>query len=221
MNPIDNDWKRKRNTKVIKFRSFPASGIIEFGNRITHEDWSFLNPEMDSTELVNLFETINGNVVEEVFPLQEMKVNGDDQQWMNVKLKKLKRQRQRVYQKQGKSEKYSRLKKEFEEEKRKAVELYKEKVIDQLKEGKRNSSYKALRRLDPEFERKKKEYCLQQHEEEGLAPEESVERIINNFISINSHQISKKNWQRLRKYHQSKNIKSTKKLNKQKNLTPG
>ena len=91
-----------------------------------------------------------------------------------------------MYRKHGKSEKYSRLKKEFEEEKMKAVEQYKEKVIEEKKEGKRNSSYKALRRLDPEFERKKKEYCLQQHEEDGLSPEESVERITNYFVNISN-----------------------------------
>ena len=41
-----------------------------------------------------------------------------------------------------------------------------------------------MRRLDPQYQKKKKEYCLQQHEEEGLSPQESVERIAKFFVDI-------------------------------------
>ena len=112
-----------------------------------------------------------------------MKVTVQDKPWMNVKLKKLKRQRQRVYNKSGRSIKYKKLKEEFDLERKKAIKFYEKKIVEELKEGKRTSTYKILRRLDPQHDRNK-QYCIQSHTDEGLSPEESVEKIARYFVSI-------------------------------------
>ena len=183
MKPRDNWSDHDKKTKVIKFRTFPDSKMLEFGQKITHENWSFLNKQMDPTAMVENFENHSEKMVEESFPLKEMKVTKDDKPWINQKLKNRKRQRQRVYRRQGRSPKYVQLKEQFKMEKKKAIQIFKTKIEKEVKEGKRACSYKTLRRLDPQYE-DAQEYCIQSHQDQGLSPKESVEKIARFFISI-------------------------------------
>ena len=115
--------------------------------------------------------------------MKEMKVSNEDKPWMNSKLKKIKRQRQRIYRKQGRTKKYLLLKESFNQEEKRGIKAFKEKIEKEVKEGKRASSYKTIRRLDPQYDIKQ-EYCIFSHQDAGLSPEESVERIANFFIAI-------------------------------------
>ena len=181
--PINNWSNSERTAKVIKFRTFPDSQIREFGRRIVQENWKMLEEKLDPTELVDRFERISGTMVEKYLPMKEMKVTSDDKPWINSRLKQLKRQRQRIYRRQGRSKKYLQLKETFNQEKKRAIKVFKEKIEKEVKDGKRASAYKTIRRLDPLYENKQ-EYCIQSHQDEGLPPQESVERIAKYFIAI-------------------------------------
>ena len=61
---------------------------------------------MSSTELVNTFENHTQLMVENIFPEKTITVTNFDKPYMTQELKKLRRQRQRIYRKEGKSCKY-------------------------------------------------------------------------------------------------------------------
>ena len=60
------------------------------------------------------------------------------------KLRTLRQQRQREYRQSGRSEKYLRIKKAFDEAFINEAHKYKDKIIAEVAEGKRGSLYKAL-----------------------------------------------------------------------------
>ena len=94
-----------------------------------------MNPQLSSTH--------------HCFPLKEMKKEENDKPWITAELKVLKRKHQRIYRKEGRSPKYVEVVKLFEEKREAAISKYKEKIVAEVKEGKRSSAYKALRKLDP------------------------------------------------------------------------
>ena len=73
--------------------------------------------------------------------------------------------------------------KQFMRKKKEAIVKYQKKVKEDLREGRIASSYKALRRLDP-LQGDQKAYCLQAHQDLGLSPQESVERIAAVFVAV-------------------------------------
>ena len=62
----------------------------------------------------------------------------------------------------------------FEIKKKKEIQKYKEKLFDDLKNGKINSAYKALRELGSGSENDKAEFTLPSHVEENLTPLQSA-----------------------------------------------
>ena len=58
--------------------------------------------------------------LDEIFPEKTRKINSDDQPWISFKLKKLDRQRKRVYHKERKSVKWKKLDKIFRKESKSA-----------------------------------------------------------------------------------------------------
>ena len=117
-------------------------------------------------------------------PKKEIFISGRDKPRMTEQLKILKRQHQRTYWKEGKSNKYLSIKKNFNLKRKGEIKKYKEKVINELNDGKRNSSYKALRKLGDHEENENPEFTLPTHLEENLSPQQSAERIAKYFVSI-------------------------------------
>ena len=129
------------------FRPMPDSSINKFGEEICNLSWDFLSPELSSTELTELFQGKMTSMIDHHFPLKTIKLTNSDQPWITDGLKKLKRIRRREFCRHGRSEKYRRLKTEFETKKKEAVKKYTDKIIEEVREGTRSSSYKALRKL--------------------------------------------------------------------------
>ena len=150
--PTDNWSAPNKKIKVIRYRTFPESGMREFGQLLMKEEWKSLEEEMTPTEMVDNFEKVSGDMIEKNFPMREMKVTQEDKPWINAKLKELKRKRQRIYRKHGRSQKYLQVKETFDMEKKKAIKVYKEKIEEEVRDGKRSNCYKTLRRLDPLYE---------------------------------------------------------------------
>ena len=106
-----------------------------------------------------------------------------DQPFFTEKLRSLRRERQREYQRSGKSEKYKLLKNTFDEIFRIEAHKYKTKVINEVKEGKRGSAYKAIRKLaSNSFE--DRSFSLPSHTEVNLSPQESAEVLADHFSYI-------------------------------------
>ena len=106
----------------------------------------------DPTALVTEFEKFNNNMLDRYFPMKTITITQRDKPWMKEHLKVLRRQKQRVYEKEGKSQRYMNLQKEFKMKKNKEIKKEREKTLSLLKDKRINSAYRALCNLGAEEE---------------------------------------------------------------------
>ena len=97
----------------------------------------------------------------------------------------LKQRRQREYTRHGRSEKYLEIKNIFEEKLKSEMVKYMEKIMLEVTEGKRGSSYPALKKLGARpGEGSKSWFQLPSHVDRNLSPAQSAEVIAEHFTSI-------------------------------------
>ena len=136
-----------RLRQEVKVRPFPDSGLAVFGCRLQEEDWSKLRDCESSSEVVASFESRSAEMVDCQFPVKTIQVGPHDLPYFTEELRKLKRRRQRAYRKGKRSEQYRRSKEAFESRKVKEATKYRNKIIEEVREGKRTSGYRAIRKL--------------------------------------------------------------------------
>ena len=90
-------------------RPLPDSGIEEFGQWITSEEWETIPENISSTEQVLKFQKLVEDKLDNIFPKKTYRVSQQDKAWMNFELKKLDRLKKREYRKHGRSDKYLKL----------------------------------------------------------------------------------------------------------------
>ena len=104
---------------------------------------------------------------------------------MTEELKKLKRQIQRIYRKNGRSPKYVDIKAQFDVKLRQAAAKYQEKIEAEVLEGKRNNSYSALRKMGGGGKADgHSSFSLPTHIEEDLSPQQCADRFADYFSHI-------------------------------------
>ena len=135
--------------------------------------------------MVSSFQNKLCNLVNDVFPEKVIRIKSNDLPYFNEELRKLKRQRLRVYNKEGKSAKYLELLDLFKQKLGIQLEKYKDKLLTEVQEGKRGSVYPALRKLGlrPGTDNNKW-FQLPSHIKDGLNPVQSAELIADHFSSI-------------------------------------
>ena len=134
--------------EVRSVRPMPESDITHFGQSLRMIDWSsILTYDLSPSSLVDVFETITSDLVDIHFPLKTISITSFDKPWINEELKALRRRRSRLYSRQGRSQEYLRLRTEFSEKMKIEANKYKDKMNNEVKEGKLGSSYSAIRKL--------------------------------------------------------------------------
>ena len=124
-------------------------------------------------------------MVDDTFPKRKIRVSSDDKPYFTEKLRKLKRIRQREYQKHGRSGKYLKLKENFEEKLKNEKVKYIRKISTEVSEGKRGSIYPALKKLGLRpGEEVQNTFSLPSHTSQNLSPAQSAELIASHFSSI-------------------------------------
>ena len=139
---------------------------------------------MTSTELVEVFEKYSSGLVNQFFPEKLVLISDKDNPYMTEELRLLRRQRQRVHAKWGKTDRYLNLKSLFDQKLKQEAEKYRIKIETEVSEGKRGNSYSALRKLDYGTQNCKQSFSLPNYEEEDLSPAQSAERLASYFSSI-------------------------------------
>ena len=109
-----------------------------------------------------------------------------DKSYINADIKKLDRLKKREYRKHGRSEKYLKLKKKFEEKLKKAATDHLEKNVRSLKESDPGRAYATLKKMgaQPGDMLDDGSFVLLNHLEEKLTNKEAVERISSHFAKI-------------------------------------
>ena len=172
--------------KVVRtIRPITSSSILNIGQVFTHEEWLFMDPKLSSTQLTELFEYYTGEVLNIHCPQTQVWSRPGDVPFVTEKMKVLKRVILREYEKRGKSEKYWELKSTFKQNYENEVRKYKEKIIDDVRNGSRNCSYSALHKLGVRpGDSMSNTFHLPSHVENNLSPGQSVELIADHFSAI-------------------------------------
>ena len=105
-----SDSQRVAQSRKVKVRPLPDTLMRQFGNIIVDQSWSFLAPNMSSTQMVAAFEKHSSSLIENIFPEKTVTISEWDKPYMTEELKLLRRKRQRTYRKGGRSAKYPLLK---------------------------------------------------------------------------------------------------------------
>ena len=176
---------RKSELRKVDVRPLPESLILKFGEILAMEEWQFLTPQMSSSELVEAFEVYTSKQINGVFPLKTVTISNKDKPYFTEELKRLRRQRQRVYRKQGKSPKYLSLVSEFDLKLKAEAKKYQDKIQADVLEGKLGSSYSALRKLGAGCkDNGDNGFTLPSHAEDDLTPQQSADRFADYFSKI-------------------------------------
>ena len=164
---------------------FPESGLAEFGCKLMEENWAKMEEMEDSSAMVDYFEKRTKDMVDIQFPTKTVWSSPEDLPYFTQELRKLKRRRQRAYRKGKQSEAYRTCKELFEAKKLKEAIKYRNKIIDEIKKGKRNSGYKAIRKLgDQPGISKQTEIVLPAYVELGLTSQMAADRLASHFSTI-------------------------------------
>ena len=185
--PLDGLCQNKNEYSIKYVRPLPESGIIEFGQWLTLENWDCIKDE-ESTDLqvVMLQETLSKKL-DAIFPKKKVKVSmTKDKPYITAELKKISRLKMREYEKHGKSEKYLQLQSKFEDKLGKAANDHLEKNYRELKESDPSRAYSTLKKMgaQPGDMLDEGSFTLLNHLDANLTKKESVEKIADHFAKI-------------------------------------
>ena len=138
--------KARPKEETIQVRRMPDSLVSEFGPRLADRDWSFL-VGLPVDQMVGQFEDAAARMVDETFPLKKVRIIEGDQTFFTEELRQLRRQRNRAYQRAGKSRTYFLLQNKFNEKLKCEANKYKQKILKEVSDGRMGSGYSAIRKL--------------------------------------------------------------------------
>ena len=167
-------------------RPLPESLLPAFQEKITTQLQQFrIREDLSSTQIVQSFQDTLDILVSDIFPQRKILINPEDKPYFTEKLRKLKRARQREYQKHGRSEKYVNLKENFREKLSNEKQKYIQKISIEVLEGKRGSIYPVLKKLELRpGEEIQHSFTLTSHTSQNFCPAQSAEAIADHFCSI-------------------------------------
>ena len=108
-----NNNKPIRNTRKVKVRPFPQSGMTLFTEWLIDQTWDQVYNAESAHQKAATFQKLLVDKIDEIFPEKTRNINSDDQPWITFKLKKLDRRRKRIFHKERRSEKWKKLDKAF------------------------------------------------------------------------------------------------------------
>ena len=185
VSPLHNLVDTKKTPKEIKFvRPLPDSSILGYRESIANIDWSLMLGGLSSSEMVDTFQLMTTDLVDIHFPLKKISVSRYDKPWITEELKLLRRQRKRKYRKEGRSPDYLKLKKEFDQKQLAEVDKYRNKIVKEVAEGKRGSTYAAIRKLGNREHEDVDTFDIPEFAEKNYDDEECAEALASYFSTI-------------------------------------
>ena len=110
---LDRSKPRTQNFTLKSVRSYPESGIIEFGKWIQSENFISVELAPTSSDKVSALENLISGKIEDIFPIVEKKFYINDKEFMNKKMRLIRRQKSREYSKHKKSDKFKNFRRNF------------------------------------------------------------------------------------------------------------
>ena len=172
----------------MKYRPLPEEGVRKYGSWLTNENCETHNraENISSDEHANWLQSVLLRKLDEVCPVQTMKIGFQDKPFINKELKILSRRKQRAYLKGGKSEKYKKLKSEFDRKYKAAAKNYLRNKVDDLKETQPGKVYNILKSMgaQPGDCSDSQVFTLPDHQQLNLTDQQCAEKIAAHFAAI-------------------------------------
>ena len=168
----------------------PESSVHKFGEWIVQESWECLKGNigggLTATEQAVIFEQLVSDKLNQFCPEKVMRLGSQDKMFITAELKKISRQKNREYNKRGKSKKYIELEKLFKTKFKIELEKYLEKSLDALRDSKPGQAYNILKKMGamPGDCIDANTFSLPNHEQENLSTEQCAERMADHFAAI-------------------------------------
>ena len=128
-------------------RPILESSIVEFSQSFDATNWPLMMDGLSSSEMVDIFQKMTTDLQDIHFPLKKITVTQYDRPWFTEELRIIRRQRQKIYRKEGRSAAYIEVKRKFDEKLKNEASKFIKKIHQEVSEGKRGSSYSAIRKL--------------------------------------------------------------------------
>ena len=176
----------KRRFRTVSYRPLPEEGVRKYGRWITDKncETQYRRESLTSDEHAIWLQKLLINKLDEVCPVQTMRVSFQDKPFINKELKTLSRRKQREYVKKGKTEKYNKLKTKFDIKYKMAAEKYMKSKVKDLKETQPGKAYNILKTMgaQPGDCAEDQTFTLPGHE--NLTAQQSAEKIAEHFAAI-------------------------------------
>ena len=162
------------------------NGIVVFGQWLVKQDWSELNENKSPSQIVTQFEAILKENLDKYLPQKSVKITNKDKPYITSDIKTLDRLKKREYCKHGKSDKYMKLKEDFDRKLKKAASEYLSRNVTSLLESDPGKAHYTLKKMGArEGDLLNDGYFnLLSHMEENLTTKESTDRIAQHFAQI-------------------------------------
>ena len=184
----DKHTPPERNYKIIKYRPLPETSVRRFGEWIVGESWDSVSSELSATQQAIQFENLVKENLDKFCPEKQMKLGPQDKVFITSELKRISRLKNREYLKHGKSEKYSKLKKEFDVKFKQEAKKYLDKNLEGLREANPGQVFNVLKKLGakPGDCSDLGTFSLPGYESENLSDQQAAERLADYFAAISS-----------------------------------
>ena len=139
--------KSGRETRKVKVRPFPLSGIQKMKEWFVDQSWENVYCAETAHEKAAVFQQMLLQALEDIFPEKTRKINSDDQPWISHRLKVLDRKRKRIYRKERRSEKWKAMNKIFKKEVKIAKAHFYKDTVEDLKTKNPGQWYSCLKRM--------------------------------------------------------------------------
>ena len=186
--PVNNHESKRGTTKEVRYvRPMPESSIDEFRQSIRSIDWHLMIEGLSSSGMVDTFQEMTKELSDLHFPPKKISITPFDKPWITEELKTIRRRRQRIYRKEGRSSSYLKVKMEFDKKLEAEVEKYVNKIKEEVENAKRGSSYSAIRKLgNRPFESSKATFDLPEFVENNFDDKQAAEALADHFSSISN-----------------------------------
>ena len=175
-------FKVEREKRKIVTRPLPQSQIDRFCSEFTQHKWLDVILAKDPNEKVEIFHKYLRTMLDKYFPEKTINVTNLDKEWLSPTLKLLLRQAQREMVRNGKSNKYRKLRNQFRRNKRKAIKSFYKHFVEELKQTKPSKYFQMLKKLGGMEQRingKLEIECLK-----DMTDQEGAEAIAKEFAKV-------------------------------------
>ena len=173
--------KSARITKTIITRPITQSGIQKMQSWLMDQTWDQVYKAENTHDKAQIFQDTLIKKFKEIFKEKVTKMSSVDAPWMTDKIKKLDRKRKRIFKKQRRSKKWSKLDKNFKTAVKLAKQNYYKNMISDLRIKNPSQWYSSLKRISGE-EVKSQKIIIE--EINDLNNEDQAEKIADFFSSI-------------------------------------